>query len=353
MPDLPDVRDPLVAEHDARHPERARRVAVGVLAGAGRRRRASCAKSPPAVEQPRATKAPFSRASMLKGLGAVRARVVLVPLLLDELPGLRPVGRVLPAPRARRGRPGRRRSPRGSSRPARGLAGIGLEEGRRVHPAEEHPAVEAVAVVHHPTTRSAYLFASRGSPGHMRPMKSDSIWKSMSFAWRLYFGVPGLRRLHPVVEQPSRGGVRVPEVVLRALEHLAVLLARGREADAVHDLGEGHLHVEVVLVDRVLHPLGPTRGSSRGCPRRSCRSDGTPSARRRTRRSSGPPSRRGPCPRRRTLRGGGGRPRAAARAGTRARESVGAVNRNRMIGSSGEGGARVAWLRTGSSQCAQ
>ena len=35
------------------------------------------------------------------------------------------------------------------------------------------------------------------SPGVMRPMKSDSIWKSMSLAWMLYFGCPDIGALMP------------------------------------------------------------------------------------------------------------------------------------------------------------
>ncbi len=38
--------------------------------------------------------------------------------------------------------------------------------------------------------RSAMLMAACGSPGVIMPMKSDSIWKSMSLAWTLYLGVP-------------------------------------------------------------------------------------------------------------------------------------------------------------------
>ena len=66
----------------------------------------------------------------------------------------------------------------------------------------------------------------------MMPMKSASIWKSMSSACRLYVGMAGHRRRDAAVEIAAGGGVGVPELVLRVLERLAVVGGRGVEADA-------------------------------------------------------------------------------------------------------------------------
>jgi hypothetical protein len=85
-------------------------------------------------------------------------------------------------------------------------------------------------------------------------MKSDSIWKSMSGVG-VVLRVTGPRRLDAAIQQAARRGVGVPQPVLRVLEHLPELLGRGVETHFVEYFGEGHLDVEVVLLDRVGHAV--------------------------------------------------------------------------------------------------
>ena len=68
------------------------------------------------------------------------------------------------------------------------------------------------------------------------------------------------RRLDALIQDPARAGIRVPEMILRILERLAVVFGRRLEPQRVHDLRKRHLDVKVILVNRVLdHPLLPNQ----------------------------------------------------------------------------------------------
>ncbi len=135
---------------------------------------------------------------------------------------------------------------------------VRLEERRGVHAAEEHSAVEAVSPVHHPPHAIRVLVRLAGKAGRH---ETDEVGLDLEVDVVGVEVVPGVARprsLDSAVQGAACAGIRVPELVPGGLEHLAVLL-RGRiEADGVHDLGEGHLDVEVVLVHGVLETLrGP------------------------------------------------------------------------------------------------
>jgi hypothetical protein len=136
------------------------------------------------------------------------------------------------------------------------LPRVGLEEGRRVHAAEEHAAVKPVPVVHDPPHAVGVLVRLLRQPRRHEPDEVRLDLEVDVVRVGVVTGMARVGRLHAAVQQAARGRVRVPETVLRIAEHRAVLLGRGVEADAVHDFGERHLDVEVVLVDRVVDPLG-------------------------------------------------------------------------------------------------
>ena len=133
---------------------------------------------------------------------------------------------------------------------------VRLEVGGGVHRPEEHAAVEAVAVVHHPAHAVGVVVRGLGQPrGH----EADEVGLDLEVdvvRVDVEVRVARHRGLDAAVQVAPGPRVRVPEAVLRVAEHLAVLLGRGVEAHPVHDLGEGHLHVEVVLVDRVGDHVG-------------------------------------------------------------------------------------------------
>ena len=135
-------------------------------------------------------------------------------------------------------------------------ARVVLEEGGRVHGPEEHAAVEAVPVVHHPAHAVGVVV---GGLGQARAHEADEVRLDLEVdvvGVHVEVGMARHRGLDPLVEVAPRARVGVPQAVLRVPEHLAVLLGRGVEADPVHHLGERHLDVEVVLVDRVLDHVG-------------------------------------------------------------------------------------------------
>ena len=136
---------------------------------------------------------------------------------------------------------------------------VRLEERGRVHRPEEHAAVEPVSVVHH-AAHAVRVLVRR--PRQARRHEADEVRLDLEVDVVRVDVVPRVarvRRLDPAREVAARARVRVPQRVLGVAEHVAVLLGGGFEADPVHDLGEGHLDVEVVLVDRVLDAgPGPT-----------------------------------------------------------------------------------------------
>ena len=184
---------------------------------------------------------------------AVGTGIVPVPLVRHELPRLLPVLGVLRRPgqhvadHLRVAALGRDGAQARLHDPAR----VVLEKGGGVHPPEEHPAVEPVAVVHHAAHAVGVLVGLLGKP---RRHEADEVRLDLEVD---VVGVDVVLRvarpggLDAVIQQAPRPRVRVPEVVLRVLEHLAVLLGGGFQTEPVHHLREGHLHVEVVLVDRV------------------------------------------------------------------------------------------------------
>src|SRR5579885_3390766 len=105
--------------------------------------------------------------------------------------------------------------------------------------------------------RQAMSLAACGNPGAIRPMKSLSIWKSMSLACTLYLGVP------ESVAGTPRPQVGVPEAVARLPEHGAEVLGGGIQALVVEHLGEGHVDVEIILLERVGDALGGPRRQRR------------------------------------------------------------------------------------------
>ena len=62
--------------------------------------------------------------------------------------------------------------------------------------------------------------------------------------------IAGQGRLDPATQQPACSHVGVPESVLGVLEGFAELLGCGLEPHCIEHLGEGHLDIEVVLIER-------------------------------------------------------------------------------------------------------
>ena len=177
MPLVPALRDPSVPDHDAEDSAGVRGIAVGVLAGAGRDSQSLLEISFPVEQAQRDVGAVQFGVNVESPEGAVGARFALVPLVGDQLPRLHPIVRIVGVPLQHVTDQQRVRALGGQAvRPGfDDLAGVVLEEGRRVHARNEHAAVDSIPVVHHATARQASSFAATGMPGVIRPTKSASI----------------------------------------------------------------------------------------------------------------------------------------------------------------------------------
>ena len=249
--------NPIVAEHDAENARGARGVAVGVLARPRRHVERPVEVALAVQQAERDERAVEPRVDVEIVQRAIRARIVAIPLLGEARPGLLPVGLgrgpvEQVADDAAVAAVGRNRLEADLDDPAR----IALEERGRVHPAEEHAAVQAVSVVHDaPDAIGNAVGLLRQAGRH----QADEIRLDLEVdvvGVRVVLRVPRPGRLDAAVEQVPRGGVGVPQLVLRVLEHLAELLGGRVEADFVEHLGKRHLDVEVVLPDRVADVLG-------------------------------------------------------------------------------------------------
>ena len=74
----------------------------------------------------------------------------------------------------------------------------------------------------------------------------------MSLACALYFGVPVSVAGTPRFRARRAARLACQSAILRVLEHRAEIIGGGVEAFVVENLGEGHIDVEIVLVERVL-----------------------------------------------------------------------------------------------------
>ena len=81
-------------------------------------------------------------------------------------------------------------------------------------------------------TRSAIVAAAFGMPGDISPMKSDSIWKSMSSASGLLRQSPDCGRLHSAQDVVARHLVGVPQLISGVGERVGKPLGRARQRRA-------------------------------------------------------------------------------------------------------------------------
>ena len=98
----------------------------------------------------------------------------------------------------------------------------------------------------------------------------------MSLAWMLCFGCPESGALIPWLSAQAGPSVGVPEVIGRVFQRLPELLAACIQAQPLHHRRHRHLDIQIVLVDRVIDPVGrpcqlpledpAVRPEFRGCP---------------------------------------------------------------------------------------
>ena len=94
--------------------------------------------------------------------------------------------------------------------------------------------------------------AELGIPGQIMPMKSASIWKSISSAWGVILPVAGCRRHDAVEDVVASGLVGVPQLVVGVGKRLGVAFGRSVDALGCHNLHECKVHVHVVVQAGIL-----------------------------------------------------------------------------------------------------
>jgi hypothetical protein len=259
---LPGIGDAIVAEHHAEDARGAGRVAVGVLSGA-RGYLDGFAHLAVAVEQSEGDiGAVQGRVDIERPQGPFGAELGGIPLLFDPMPHGLPIRRLGLGPGEDVGdqlvitAASGQASQSGFDDRARIL----LEECRRVHAGDEDSAVDALAVVHDAPGAHSDVNGGAGQSGGHQPdeigfnLEVDVVGVDVVVRMARQFG------RHSALEIAARGEIGVPERVARFAEHGRVIFGGRVEALVVEDLGEGHVDVEVVLVERVGDPGGRPLG---------------------------------------------------------------------------------------------
>ncbi len=108
-------------------------------------------------------------------------------------------------------------------------------------------------------TRPARVTDGVGGLGQAGGHEADEIGFDLEVdvvGVHVVFGRAGFGCGDAALEGPTSGEVGVPEPVLGFAEHGAEIIGGGVEAFVVEDLGEGHVDIEVVLIERVTDALG-------------------------------------------------------------------------------------------------
>ena len=180
-----------------------------------------------------------------------------VPLLLDAIPHRDPVAGLFLRPcqdvphHARIGASGGHAGEAGFDDPAR----VVFEVGGRVHAGHEHPAVDAVAVVHDPPDTERDVVRGLREPRRHHADEVGFDLKIDVVGVGVVLGGSGECRRNATLQGSPRREVGVPEAVAGLAEDRAEVLGGRVQPFVVEHLGEGHVDVEVVLAQRVCDPV--------------------------------------------------------------------------------------------------
>ena len=191
-----------------------------------------------------------------------RPRAARPPPLLDLPPGHPPVG-VRRVPREHVAHGGRMAAlgRDGAERPLHQPSRARLEERCRIQARHEQAAIQPVPARHEPAHPRCVAVGLRGEArGH----QADEIRLDLGIDVVRVQVVPRIAgALGPLAlrQQPTRGRVRVEQVMSGPGERRGMVGDRGVEAALVHHPDEGGIDVEIVLRERVLHLPGrePTK----------------------------------------------------------------------------------------------